>query len=158
MRYEKLDTLLRVALAMRGSAEGISLDDIRRDYRVSRRTAERMRDAIQRVFPQLEQANPGEVPKRWRIRAGAMSNLIGFSLDELAAMRVAIDVLRRDNLSEFAARLDGLAVKLNALIRPEAARRLAPDLEILAEAEGTALRPGPRQRIASYEGIWVTTA
>jgi predicted DNA-binding transcriptional regulator YafY len=107
-----------------------------------------MRDAIERVFPQLEQANPGEVPKRWRIRADAISNLIGFSLDELAAMKVAVDVLRRDNLTEFAARLDGLTVKLNALIRPEAARRLAPDLEILTEAEGTALRPGPRQRTA----------
>lgn len=28
MRYEKLETLLRVALYMRGNAEGLSLDDI----------------------------------------------------------------------------------------------------------------------------------
>lgn len=33
------------------------------------------------------------------------------------------------------------------MIRPEAARRIAPDLEILTEAEGMALRPGPRLTI-----------
>jgi hypothetical protein len=64
LRYEKLETLLRVALDMRGNAEGISLDDIRQSYGVSRRTAERMRDAIERTFPQMEQVNRGELPKR----------------------------------------------------------------------------------------------
>jgi hypothetical protein len=69
--YEKLEILLRIPLDMRGTAEGLSLDDIRTSYRISRRTAERLRDAIERVFPQMEQANPGEVPlaySRWRPR------------------------------------------------------------------------------------------
>lgn len=56
MRFKKLEILLRVALDMRGTAEGLSLDDIRTNHSVSRRTAERMRDAIERVFPQMEQA------------------------------------------------------------------------------------------------------
>ncbi len=68
VRFEKLETLLRVALDMRGNADGLSLAEIERDYAVSRRTAERMRDAIERVFPQMKQANPRELPKRWRIR------------------------------------------------------------------------------------------
>jgi hypothetical protein len=54
VRFEKLEILLRVALDMRGTAEGLSLDDIQRNHSVSRRTAERMRDAIERVFPQME--------------------------------------------------------------------------------------------------------
>lgn len=148
LRYEKLEILLHVALAMRGSAEGISLDDIQRDYKVSRRTAERMRDAIERVFPQLEQANPGELPKRWRIRAGATSNLIGFAAEELSALNSGIALMRRDNLAEPLARLEVLAAKLKALIHPDVARRIGPDLEVLAEAEGVALRAGPRQAIA----------
>src|SRR5581483_314553 len=148
LRYEKLEVLLHVALAMRGSAEGLSLDDIQRDYKVSRRTAERMRDAIERVFPQLEQANPGELPKRWRIRAGATSNLIGFAAEELSALNSAIALMRRDNLAEPLARLEVLAAKLKALIHPDVARRIGPDLEVLAEAEGVALRAGPRQAIA----------
>jgi predicted DNA-binding transcriptional regulator YafY len=149
VRFEKLETLLRVALDMRGNAEGLSLADIGRGYGVSRRTAERMRDAIERVFPQMEQANPGELPKRWRIRAGALSNLIGISAEELAALNTAVGVMRRDDLTEPLARLETLASKLKAMIHPDAARRIGPDLEILAEAEDMALRPGPRQTIAT---------
>ena len=72
MRYEKADTLLRLAIDLQGLLGGLSLDDIRArcaaspDAPLSRRTAERLRDAIERIFPQLEQANPGELPKRWR--------------------------------------------------------------------------------------------
>jgi predicted DNA-binding transcriptional regulator YafY len=149
LRYEKLETLLRVALDMRGNAEGLSLSEIERDYGVSRRTAERMRDAIERVFPQMEQANPGELPKRWRIRAGALSNLIGISAEELAALNTAVGLVRREAMAEPLARLETLSSKLKAMIHPDAARRIGPDLEILAEAEGMALRPGPRQTIAS---------
>ena len=148
VRFEKLETLLRVALAMRGNAEGLSLADIERDYGVSRRTAERMRDAIERVFPQMEQSNPGELPKRWRIRAGTLSNLVGISAEELAALNTALSLMRRDDLAEPTRRLETLAAKLRAMIHPDAVRRIGPDLEALSEAEGMALRPGPRQKIA----------
>ena len=148
VRFEKLETLLRVALDMRGNAEGLSLADIERDYGVSRRTAERMRDAIERVFPQMEQANPSELPKRWRIRMGVLRNLIGISAEELTAINTAVGLMRRDDLGEPLARLETLSAKLKAMIYPDAARRIGPDLEILAEAEGMALRPGPRQEIS----------
>ncbi len=147
MRYEKAETLLRIALAMHGSAEGVSLDDIIRQHAVGRRTAERLRDALERLFPQMELANPGELPKRWRIRAAAVRSLVGVSLEELAALRTAQTILRRENMAETMDRLDLLAAKLEALLRPETARRLAPDIEILAEAEGTAVRPGPRHHV-----------
>lgn len=147
MRHEKAETLLRIALAMYGSAEGISLDDIGRQHRVGRRTAERLRDALERLFPQMEIANPGEVPKRWCIRATAIRAFAEVSLDELAALRTAQTILRRENMTETVSRLELLAAKLEAMLRPETARRFAPDLEILAEAEGTAIRPGPRHQI-----------
>lgn len=148
VRFEKLETLLRVALDMRGTAEGISLDDIQRTYSVSRRTAERMRDAIERVFPQMEQANPGEIPKRWRIRTGVLSSMIAFSADELAALVSAARLARRDNLDSVLSHLDTLAAKLKSLLPAPAARRINPDLEALMEAESIALRPGPRQAIS----------
>jgi len=147
MRFEKLETLLRVALDMRGTAEGISLDDIQNAYGISRRTAERMRDSIERVFPQMEQANPGELPKRWRIRTSAINGLIGFSVEELAALMTAANLARRENMTETSRRLETLSVKLKSLIHPQVARRIGPDLEALTEAEGIALRPGPRQTI-----------
>jgi predicted DNA-binding transcriptional regulator YafY len=147
VRFEKLETLLRVALDMRGTAEGLALEDIQHSYNVSRRTAERMRDAIERVFPQMEQANPGEVPKRWRIRSGVLGNIIGFSVEELAALTTAINLARREKLQDAATRLEVVSAKLRSLIQPQAARHIGPDLEILTEAEGTAMRPGPRQTI-----------
>ena len=148
MRFEKLETLLRVALDMRGTAEGISLDDIQKTYGVSRRTAERMRDAIERVFPQMEQANPGEIPKRWRIRAGVLSSMVAFSAEELAALASAARFARRDNLDPVSNHLGTLAAKLKSLIPAPAIRRINPDLEALMEAESIALRPGPRQAIS----------
>jgi predicted DNA-binding transcriptional regulator YafY len=57
--------------------------------------------------------------------------------------------MRREAMAEPLARLETLSSKLKAMIHPDAARRIGPDLEILAEAEGMALRPGPRQTIAS---------
>ena len=73
MRHDKAELLLRLALDLQGTAEGLTLEDIRTRYSdkpLSRRTAERLRDAVERLMPQMEQANPGEVPKRWRIRGG----------------------------------------------------------------------------------------
>jgi hypothetical protein len=54
VRYEKAETILRIALDMQGSGEGLTIDDIRIRYGdepLSRRTAERLRDAVERVFP-----------------------------------------------------------------------------------------------------------
>ena len=150
MRYEKTETVLRIALDMQGSSQGVSLEDIRTRYSdepLSRRTAERLRDAVERVFPQVEQANPGETPKRWRIRPGALNGLVGLSADELAALGTAESLLKRENASAAADALGSLTTKIRAIIRPEVTRRVEPDVELLLEAEGLAMRPGPRPKV-----------
>ena len=71
MRYEKSENLLKLALEMQGSRIGLTIADIQEKFAVARRTAERMRGALENLFPDhIEQANPGEVPKRWRIHSG----------------------------------------------------------------------------------------
>jgi hypothetical protein len=50
MRYEKAETVLRVALDMQASVLGLSLEEIQYNYsdkQLSCRTAERLRDAIE---------------------------------------------------------------------------------------------------------------
>ncbi len=74
----------------------------------------------------MEQANPGELPKRWRLRASGLSGLTGISAEELAALNTALELMRRDGLAEPLARLQTLSAKLRAMIHPEAARRIAP--------------------------------
>jgi predicted DNA-binding transcriptional regulator YafY len=150
LRYEKVETVLRIALDMQGTAEGLSLEDIQRNYAdkpLSRRTAERLRDAVERVFPQMQQANPGELPKRWRLPVGTASGFSAVSATELADLGAGVQLLQRENMALQAENAARAIAKLRAQLRPDALTRLAPDLEALTEAEGLAMRPGPRPRI-----------
>ena len=151
MRYEKAETVLRIALDMQGTAEGLSLEDIRQNYSdepLSRSTAERLRNAIERVFPAIMyQANEGQVPKRWRLEKGAVTSLAGVTADDLASLKTAAAILRKENMELQAARLDNVGSKLRAQLKPLTIANLDPDLELLNEAEGLVMRPGPRPRI-----------
>lgn len=145
MRFEKPENLLRLALMMQGNYEGVSLADIMAEFEVSRRTAERMRDAVQRVFPQMDETLPtGDRIKRWRIPQGTLNEAIGFSADELCHLGTAITVLREQGFAPQAEILSALAAKLKALMPRTALARIEPDFEAMAEAEGLAWRPGPR--------------
>src|SRR5579885_455500 len=150
MRYEKAEILLRVALDMQASVLGLSLEEIQRNYSdkpLSRRTAERLRDAIGRLFPQIEQVNPGELPKRWRLPRGTVNGLANVTASELADLGTAISLLRRENLDAQAENAERAIAKLRALVERPVMNRIEPDLEALTESEGLAMRPGPRPKI-----------
>lgn len=147
MRYGKDEKLLKLAMYMQGDSFGRSLQDIQTEFEVGRRTAERMRDAIERCFPQLEQVETGERIKRWKLPSRTLNNLVGFSAEELAELDNAIAILKRDNMNEQANILHSLATKLKTLQKPEAMSRVEPDYEALLEAEGLAMRPGPKPKI-----------
>ena len=150
MRYEKSENLLKLALEMQGSRIGLTIADIQEKFAVARRTAERMRGALENLFPDhIEQANPGEVPKRWRIHSGVLNGLAGFTAEEIAELNNAIAILKRDNLDDQANALEGLERKIRAITSDKALRLIEPDLGALIEAEGLAMRPGPRPKIKS---------
>ena len=69
------------------------------------------------------------------------------SAEELAAIATAENLLKRENAAAAADALGGLAASFVAMIRPEVTRRVEPDVELLLEAEGLAMRPGPRPRV-----------
>ena len=81
--YEKMYDLFDFAFAMQKSSDGLSLDDIQQKYKVSRRTAERMRDALLNYFPQIEEVETGERTKRWRITQRSLNSFISFFAEEL---------------------------------------------------------------------------
>ena len=69
MRHDKAILVIELARRMAASAEGLTLDEMAREARVGRRTAERLRDAVLMLFPAVEEvADPPT--KRWRIRGG----------------------------------------------------------------------------------------
>ena len=146
MRYEKAEKLMLLALEMQASRIGLTLDDIQERFGGSRRTAMRMRDAILRIFPHADEVPTDERTKRWRIPPGTMDRLIGCSADELADLDLAVSVLRREHMTDQANTLEGLSAKIKAVLKPEIARKVEPDLAALLEAENLALRPGPKPK------------
>lgn len=147
MRHEKAENLLQLAMEMQAARGGLTLDDMAERFGVGRRTAMRMRDAVQRAFPQTEEFTGDDRKKRWRIPSATLDRLIAFSADELAALEAAARLSEDANRPDFAALLGDLSQKLKALMRPEVRRRAEPDLELLMEAEGIAARPGPKRPI-----------
>ncbi len=149
MRYTKDEKLLRLAIYLQGDAGGRSLEDIQGEFEVGRRTAERMRDAVGRVFPQMQEVETGERTKRWKLPSRTLNSLVGFSAQELVGLDNAVALFRRENRQEQAHDIGAVAAKLKALQSSGNMRRVEPDYEALLEAEGLAMRPGPRPRINS---------
>lgn len=136
--YGKMLDLFDLAMQMQSSSEGLSLNDIQSLYHVSRRTAERMRDALLRYFPQMEEVESDERIKRWRITQRSLNTLISFSSEELTTFKTAIECLKQHNLSEHANNLRHIELKLRNLIRPEQKQRIEVDAEELMKTEGLA--------------------
>ena len=94
MRKEPTTRLLHLARQFAAEPAGISLDEIVTRFSISRRTAERMRDAIAEVFSQLE----GERPKRWRLPNSSSSIFREPLADEPATLRGVARHLANDGL------------------------------------------------------------
>lgn len=94
--YQKVEIALRIVLDMLSSARGVSLEDIRFNYSdkpLARRTAERYRNTIKRVFPQFEEVNPYHYPRRWRLSKKPLSGLAKSSSRDLTRLADAAAVL-----------------------------------------------------------------
>jgi predicted DNA-binding transcriptional regulator YafY len=148
VHYGKTEALFRLAMMMQGTREGVAFIDIQREFGVGRRTAERMRDAIERIFPQMERVDSGEKQARFRLPGGTLTGFLAPSAEELAELENAAAMLRANGFTGRAVLVTAAAEKLRAMAKPDHLRRLEPDLEALLESEGVALRPGPRPTIA----------
>ncbi|MFC7478457.1 helix-turn-helix transcriptional regulator [Dankookia sp. GCM10030260] len=145
--YERSEDIVRLALLLQGSRSGLGLEDMQHEFGVSRRTAERMRDAVLRAFPQVEEVPTGEKVKRWRMPRGVLNQTVAFEARELEELTLSAERLRAEGLAERAVALDSLRAKIAALMPSASLARVEPDLEALLEAEGHAMRPGPRPGI-----------
>jgi len=143
MRHEKSARLLELARMLASTAEGLTLDEMAQRLRISRRTAERMRDAIREVFPALEEVD--DAPnRRFRIPSGLDGLFQAPTAEELAALSASAELMDRQGAGARAAALRSLEQKVLSATRASARRRLAPDLEALLQAETIAVQAGPR--------------
>lgn len=149
LRYGRAERLIQLALEMQAARGGLTLTDIEQRFEVSRRTAIRMRDAVISAFPQADEVPSNDRSKRWRLAGDATRPLLGITADDLTSLENAAAILVRENLLDQADELRGVASKIRVTLTAELMRKLDPDLGALAEAEGIAMRPGPRPAIAS---------
>ena len=141
------ENIVRLAVLLRGSRTGMTLDDIQSEFSVGRRTAERMRDAVGREFGELKFTLGDDRRKRWRLVSDGLGGLVSVSAEELGSLSTAAAALEQAGLGEHAAKLEEVAVKLRALHRSRTPERLEAELEARLHAEGLAMRPGPRQPV-----------
>ena len=147
MRYERLQDIVRPAIRLQGAHGGVTLDDIRYDFRVSRRTAERLRDAVDAAFGPIERVDIDDNRRHGRLRSDALRRLVALSAEEMAELSAAATALERAGLDERADTLRDLATKPRATLRTASLARIESDLEALVQAEGIATRAGPRPRL-----------
>ena len=146
MRYERLSDLLRLAIWLQGLHGGLTIANIEEEFSVSRRTAERMRDAVEAAFGPLEvvDTDGGDRRIHWRLRSQALYPFISITPEDMADLETAVGSLGRSGL---AGRIGGLVVKLRAASRRHSPEEFDAALETLLEVEGLAMRAGPRESL-----------
>ncbi len=143
MRHEKAQSLLHLARVLAGSAEGLTLDEMAEVAGTGRRTVERMRDALEQLFPQLECIE--EPPsKRYRMTAGLDGLFQAPTAEELVALGTTAEAMRTAGHHDRASALASIETKVRASMRSSALRKLVPDMEALLHAETVAVQAGPR--------------
>ena len=143
MRHEKAGGLLQLARALAATAEGLTLEEMAAEAGVGRRTAERMRDALWTLFPQMEEVSDPPT-KRFRIPHGLDGLFQSPNAEELVELSKAADQLSAGGAPARAEALRSLEKKVRSAMRSGALRRLGPDVEALARAETIAVQAGPR--------------
>lgn len=147
MRYGRTALLIRLLLQMQRDHGGLGLADIMATAGCSRRTAERLRDAMLALDVGITEKLADDGTKRWHM--GGRSMLPGtIQVQDFTALERASRVLEREGDAGTAARLDTLSGTLRNAVSPATWRRLDPDVTALMEADGVAVRPGPKEQLA----------
>jgi predicted DNA-binding transcriptional regulator YafY len=149
MRYAPAERLLRLARHLAGTRTGLTLDEMSTELGVGRRTVERLRDSLVAMFPQMDWWDDEERVRRWRLPGSALVGIVELRAEAVAAIEIAArecDVRGEDNRATL---LREASTTLRAVMRPDALRKAEPDIAALMEAEGIAMRPGPRPIIIS---------
>jgi len=144
MRHEPALRLLRLALHLAGTRTGMTMEEIAQFLDVSRRTAERLRDSLVELFPAMDCVEDDGRIKRWRMPGSALVGLSEPRPETVAAVELSARECDTRGEADRAARLRDAAATLRALMRPGALTKAEPDIEALMQAEGIAMRPGPR--------------
>jgi predicted DNA-binding transcriptional regulator YafY len=147
-RYKRLRDLITLALSLAENREGVTLEEVRDELKISRRTAERMLAALGEALPQLDyRTDEGGRARRWYLPQNALRHILSITTAELAELDFAARRRRDEGAMERAKALESVAMKLRIATTEKSLLRMETDLAALMEAEGIARRPGPRPKL-----------
>lgn len=147
MSFAKAQDLLRLALMACGHG-GVSLQDIALAFGVSHRTAQRMTEALEASFFNVEHEDGDDRRRRWRIRDARLPQLMPRQDTAVEALEIAIRHARDENRLRHARALEDMRDGMIARLAPRDARRAEADAEAVLSLMGHVARPGPRARLS----------
>lgn len=142
-RYSRISDILQLLVLMQANPLGVTIQEIQQEFNVSRRTAERMRESITNIFPQIDELESNDRVKHWGFTGGYLNEIIVFTPEELANL----EKLKEKQIFEDKAKLlDSTINKIKALSR-KSYNKIENVLEILLQTEGYAVRQMPKHNI-----------
>lgn len=143
-RYSRVSDILDLAIFMSSKIQGVTINEIAERYNVSRRTAERMRDSLTCIFPQIDEIETDNTQKHWGFINYSISNLITFTPKEIANIE---QCQRRTTNKEMKEELCKTVEKIKAFNRKNA-NSLETNIELFMQTEGYAVRQMPQYKIS----------
>lgn len=153
-RYSRVSDIIDLATFMASRIQGISIQDIIERYNVSRRTAERMRDSLLNIFPQIIEIDTSGREKYWGFSDYSVKELIYFTSNEIANLE---QLKRRTTNNETKNYLEKTIEKLKTLSSKHL-NSLESNVELIMQSEGYALRQMPQYKISNETLITIRNA
>lgn len=143
-RYSRVSDILDLAIFMSSKIQGVTIKEIADRYNVSRRTAERMRDSLTCIFPQIEEIDTNDAQKHWGFVNYSLSQLISFTPKEIANIE---QCQRRTTNKEMKEELGKTIEKIKSFNR-KSINNLETNIELFMQTEGYAVRQMPQYKIS----------
>ncbi|MBR6722965.1 WYL domain-containing protein [bacterium] len=143
-RYSRVSDILDLAIFMSSKIQGVTINEIAERYNVSRRTAERMRDSLICIFPQIDEIETDDVQKHWGFTNYSISQLISFTPKELANIE---QLQRRTTNTEMKDELGRTVEKIKSFNRKNI-NSIEKNIELIMQTEGYAVRQMPQYKIS----------
>ena len=142
-RYSRVSDIIDLATYMASKVQGITISDIMERYAVSRRTAERMRDSLLNIFPEVDEIETNDTLKHWGFSNNVISSLISCHPKEIANLE---QMQRRTTNKELKKELTDTITKIKALTNKRQTNA-EENIELFMQTEGYAVRQMPQYNI-----------
>ena len=135
-RYSRVSDIIELAIFMASKPLGITLDDIIERYNVSRRTAERMRDSLINILPNVQEIETTDSRKHWGFVDYSVKELVWFTPEEIASVE---QFQKRTTNKEMKEHLEKVFEKIKTLSK-KGLENIENNIDLILQTEGYAVR------------------